>query len=97
MDSWYTKGLLLFCLIVCGLGTSMHSQAQARFAVTDTPQITVGQSGVNAPFSIGYLASNYGSITSSSTLDGFTIVGFYDDVRAGKVGGYWRTHLTLGV
>jgi len=52
------KGLLLFCIITCGLGSSMSVRAQSRFAVTDTPQITAGQSSLNAPFSIGYLASN---------------------------------------
>jgi hypothetical protein len=96
MKNMFRNGLLLFCIIMCGLSSSISARAQSRFAVTDTPQITVGQSGVNAPFSVGYLASNYGSITSTSTLDGYTVVGFYDDVRAGKAGGYWRTHLTIG-
>jgi hypothetical protein len=96
MESWYSKVVLLFCIIVCTLGSSDRVLAQTRFAVTDTPQITVGQSGVNPPFSIGYLASNYGSITSTTTLDGYTLVGFYDTVRGGKAGGYWATHLTIG-
>jgi hypothetical protein len=96
MESWYSKGLLLFCMFACALGSSMSAQAQARFAVTDTPQITVAQSGSNAPYDLGYLAGNFGSITSTKTLDGYTIVGFYDVVRGGKVGGYFSTQLIVG-
>ena len=90
---------LLTCAVFGLLGLAaadgVYAQAgTAGSALVDSATVTVGL-GHNAGDLYGF-GAGFGSISTPKTSDGYTYVGFYDNIRDGsKVGGYFSTSLTV--
>jgi hypothetical protein len=91
--------LLLAHTVLGLLGLAMAAEAYAQAGtagsvLVDSTSVTVG-SAIILGTEYGYTAGSFGSISTTTTSDNYTYVSFFDDVRSGKVGGYFDTQLTV--